>query len=62
MTNTGHFTVWCLIFLLVTLQMTTTLRPIIGSEEKTGQLRGKEILSELLVRASDAGTLRRVKS
>jgi len=34
MTNTGHFAVWCLIFLLVTLQMTTTLRPIIGSEEK----------------------------
>ena len=34
MTNAGHFAVWGLIFLLVTLQMTTTLRPIIGSEEK----------------------------
>jgi hypothetical protein len=34
MTNPGHFAVWGLIFLLVTLQMTTTLRPIIGSEEK----------------------------
>ena len=34
MTNPGHFAVWGLIFLLVTLQMTTSLRPIIGNEEK----------------------------
>ena len=34
MTNTGHLVVWCGIFLLVTLQMTTTLRPILGAEEK----------------------------
>ena len=34
MTNVGHFAVWGLLFLLVNLQMATTLRPIIGSEEK----------------------------
>jgi hypothetical protein len=33
MTNTGHLTIWCGVFLLVTLQMTTTLRPIIGTSE-----------------------------
>jgi len=33
MTNTGHLFVWCLIFLLVTIQMTTTLRPIVGESE-----------------------------
>jgi len=42
MTNTGHFTVWCLIFLLVTLQMTTTLRPIIGNEEKLLNFKEKK--------------------
>ena len=34
MTNTGPLVVWCGVFLLVTLQMTTTLRPIIGSGDK----------------------------
>ena len=34
MNNTFHLSLWCGIFLLVTLQMSTTLRPIIGSEEK----------------------------
>jgi hypothetical protein len=33
MTNTGHLTIWCGVFLLVTLQMTTTLRPIIGTSD-----------------------------
>ena len=33
MTNTGHLLVWCFIFLLVTVQMTTTLRPIVGKSE-----------------------------
>ena len=33
MTNTGHLMVWCIIFLLVTVQMTTTLRPIVGASE-----------------------------
>ena len=42
MTNTGHFAVWCLIFLLVTLQMTTTLRPIIGSEEELFHFKEKK--------------------
>lgn len=32
MTNTGHLVVWCGVFLLVTLQMSTTLRPILGSQ------------------------------
>jgi hypothetical protein len=34
MTNTGHLLVWCGVFLLVTLQMTTTLRPIIGTSDQ----------------------------
>ena len=33
MANTGHLMVWCIIFLLVTVQMTTTLRPIVGASE-----------------------------
>ena len=33
MTNTGHLMVWCIIFTLVTVQMTTTLRPIVGESE-----------------------------
>ena len=33
MTNTGHLFVWCMIFLLVTVQMTTSLRPIIGDSD-----------------------------
>ena len=33
MTNTGHLVVWCGVFLLVTLQMSTTLRPILGSQQ-----------------------------
>lgn len=34
MTNTGHLAVWCAVFLLVTLQMTTTLRPIVGTSDR----------------------------
>jgi hypothetical protein len=34
MNNTFHLSLWCGIFLLVTLQMTTTLRPIIGNTEE----------------------------
>ncbi len=30
----GHMSLWCLIFILVCLQMMTTLRPIIGSSDK----------------------------
>ena len=33
MTSTGHLVVWCGVFLLVTLQMSTTLRPILGSQQ-----------------------------
>jgi hypothetical protein len=33
MTNTGHLFAWCLVFLLVTIQMTTTLRPIVGESD-----------------------------
>ena len=58
MTNTGHFAFWCLIFLLVTPPNDDNPSPHHRQRRKTGQLRGKEILSELLVRASDAGTLR----
>ena len=42
MTNAGHFAVWGLIFLLVTLQMTTTLRPIVGSEEEVFNFKKKK--------------------
>ena len=42
MANAGHFAVWGLIFLLVTLQMTTTLRPIIGSEEELFNFKEKK--------------------
>jgi hypothetical protein len=42
MTNAGHFAVWGLIFLLVTLQMTTTLRPIVGSEEEVFNFKEKK--------------------
>ncbi len=31
----GHLVIWALIFILVTLQMSTALRPIIGPSEKT---------------------------
>lgn len=34
MPRTGHLVVWSGVFLLVTLQMTTTLRPIIGTSDK----------------------------
>jgi hypothetical protein len=34
MSGSGHLTIWCLVFLLVTLQMPTTLRPIIGESEQ----------------------------
>lgn len=34
MTTTGHLLVWCVVFLLVTLQMTTTLRPILGTSDR----------------------------
>ena len=34
MTNPIHIILWCLVFLIVTLQMTTTLRPIVGADAK----------------------------
>jgi len=30
MRNTSHLGLWCVVFLMVTIQMTTTLRPILG--------------------------------
>jgi hypothetical protein len=41
MTNTGHLAIWCTVFLLVTLQMPTTLRPIIGESDKLLNLEEK---------------------
>ncbi len=32
MSNISHVIIWCLVFLVVTLQMTTTLRPIVGDD------------------------------
>jgi len=57
MTNTGHLLVWCLIFLLVTVQMTTTLRPIVGESDALFNFEEKKFFlqywSEELQRATD---------
>lgn len=37
----GHLNIWVLIFMLVTLQMTTTLRPILGTSDKFISLEEK---------------------
>lgn len=37
----GHLYIWAIIFILVTLQMTTTLRPIIGSSDDFLNLKEK---------------------
>jgi hypothetical protein len=37
----GHLTLWILIFILVTLQMTTTLRPIVGKSDEFINLEEK---------------------
>ncbi|MDA0768077.1 MAG: hypothetical protein O3A92_14805 [Verrucomicrobia bacterium] len=34
MKGSGHLVIWCAVFLLVTLQMPTTLRPIIGKSDR----------------------------
>ena len=41
MTNTRHLFVWCTVFLLVTLQMPTTLRPIVGKSDTVLNLEEK---------------------
>jgi len=33
MKNISHIIIWCVVFLVVTFQMTTTLRPIVGKDE-----------------------------
>ena len=57
MTNTGHLLVWCFIFLLVTVQMTTTLRPIVGKSESLFNFEEKKFFlqywSEELQKATD---------
>ncbi|MBN98403.1 MAG: hypothetical protein CME16_04005 [Gemmatimonadetes bacterium] len=57
MTNTGHLLVWCLIFLLVTVQMTTTLRPIVGESDRLFNFEEKKFFlqywSEELQEATD---------
>ena len=57
MTNTGHLLVWCLIFLLVTVQMTTTLRPIVGESDALFNFEEKKFFlqywSEELQQATD---------
>lgn len=42
MTNTGQLTVWSVIFVLVTLQMTTSLRPIVGTDNDLLQFEEKK--------------------
>lgn len=42
MSGSGHLLIWCAVFLLVTLQMPTTLRPIIGKSEKVLNLEEKK--------------------
>ena len=46
MTNTGHLFIWCLIFLLVTIQMTTSLRPIIGESDALFSFEEKKFFLE----------------
>jgi hypothetical protein len=57
MTNTGHLLVWCMIFLLVTVQMTTTLRPIVGESDELFNFSEKKFFlqnwSEQLQQATD---------
>lgn len=57
MTNTGHLLVWCMIFLLVTVQMTTTLRPIVGESDALFNFSEKKFFlqywSEQLQQATD---------
>ena len=57
MTNTGHLLVWCIIFLLVTVQMTTTLRPIVGKSDTLFNFGEKKFFlqywSEQLQQATD---------
>ena len=57
MTNTGHLLVWCMIFLLVTVQMTTSLRPIVGESDSLFNFGEKKFFlqywSEQLQQATD---------
>ena len=57
MTNIGHLLVWCVIFLLVTVQMTTTLRPIVGESDTLFNFGEKKFFlqhwSEELQQATD---------
>ena len=57
MTNKCHLLVWCLIFLLVTIQMTTTLRPIVGESDMLFNFEEKKFFlqywSEELQEATD---------
>ena len=55
MTNTGHLLVWCLIFLLVTVQMTTTLRPIVGESDALFNFEEKKFFSPVLERGTATG-------
>lgn len=41
MQSSGHLAIWCFVFLLVTLQMPTTLRPILGESERILNLEEK---------------------
>lgn len=41
MKGSGHLVIWCFVFLLVTLQMPTTLRPIIGKSDQFLNLEEK---------------------
>jgi hypothetical protein len=46
MSGSGHLLVWCAVFLLVTLQMPTTLRPILGKSDKLLNLEEKQFFVE----------------
>jgi hypothetical protein len=41
MQGSGHLVIWCFVFLLVTLQMPTTLRPVIGKSDQFLNLEEK---------------------
>lgn len=42
MTNTAQLTIWSIIFVLVTLQMATTLRPVVGSDKEFFHFKEKK--------------------
>lgn len=50
----AHLKVWAIIFVIVTIQMTTTLRPIIGKSDKLLNLNEKRFFLQYWYEVIDA--------